>query len=253
MHTRKRRAHDGQLRITERRQLVLAVAVLLQLVSGSALAANVGSAQVAPQPNGTAQSSSHRRELVFLDVRLGATYVDPTALKDGDLLDSESVKSGGFGIAYGAALGVRMQDLTLAAWYRVRDLSDWQLRTFGGEAALSFTLGRFSPHFGFGGGYAALTGTVADIRGAGPFPAAPAVDITGLNVQVHAGLDYYLLDWFSVGADLTGEAFFLRRKGDHLPRTSSVDPYARSLFPYGRDGTGNGLGAALSLVLGLHH
>ena len=169
------------------------------------------------------------------------------------LLDPARVKSSGFGLVRGAAVGVRLHEFTLAVRYRYGDFSDWQLWTLGGEASMNFSLGRVEPYFGFGVGYASLGGTVADIsRAFTPLP-APAVDIHGLNLRLNVGLSYFVARWFSFGANRSGDAFFLRRKGDHLLRSSSTDPNSSLPFPYGVDGSGNGLGAALSMVLGLHY
>jgi hypothetical protein len=95
--------------------------------------------------------------------------------------------------------------------------------------------------------------TFTDLGRALPFRGSPTADISGLSVKVHAGIDYYALSCFSVGASLSGEAFFLRRKGDGLQRAGSTDPNSPPLFPYYADGAGNGLGATLVLMLGLHY
>ncbi|HVY31522.1 MAG TPA: hypothetical protein VHB79_33440 [Polyangiaceae bacterium] len=163
------------------------------------------------------------------------------------------MRTSGFGVAYGAALGARWHEFTFAATYRRGDFSDWQLSTVCGELAMRFRLGAFVPHLGFGAGYAALTGAVADVsRTLAPDPPT-AIEISGLNVRVSVGLDYYLLGWLSLGANLSGDAFFLRRHGDRLIRTSSTDVSSPPAFPYGLDGSGNGLGATLSVLLGLHY
>ena len=239
----------------KRSRAIAGVAVLLvQPLSRSALAGDErNSVSRAPASGGADQGDRKRSELVFLDVEVGSEYVDTLALKGGDLLDTRSVESSGFGLTCGAAVGLRLSDGTLVVRYRRGDFSDWQLWTLGGEAAMNFRLGRVAPYFGFGAGYASLDGIVSDIgRAFTPF-AAPAVDISGLNVRAHAGADYYMLSWFSVGANLSGDAFFLRRKGDGLLRGSSTDPNSPPAFLYGTDGSGNGLGATLSLRLGLHY
>jgi len=74
-----------------------------------------------------------------------------------------------------------------------------------------------------------------------------------LNLRVNVGLNYYVSSWFSVGTCLSGDAFFLHREGDHLRRTHMTDPNSPPPFPEALDGSGNGLGVALSLVLGLHY
>jgi hypothetical protein len=238
-----------------RSRAIAGVAVLLvQALSRSALAGDeLNAASRAPESGGAQHGDRERSELVYLDVEVGMAYVDTLALKGGALLDTRSAKSSGFGLSYGAAVGLWLSDATLAVRYRRGDFSDWQLWTLSGEAAMNFRLGRVAPYFGFGAGYASLDGIVSDIsRAFTPF-AAPAADITGLNLRAHAGADYYMLSWFSLGANLSGDAFFLRRKGDGLLRGSSTDPNSPPGFPYGADGSGNGLGATLSLRLGLHY
>jgi len=229
-------------------------ALLLQSASAPAAAGDATDATLSNVQAGSGEQTSRvRRELVFLDAGLGAAYVDMIALKDGKLLDPARVKSNGFGVMYDAALGVRLREITLAVRYRSADFSDWQLWSLGGEAGMNLSFGRFEPYFGFGAGYASLSGMRADISRAATALPAPAVDIGGLNVRVNVGLSYYVSRWFSLGANLSGDAFFLSRKGDRLPRFSTTDPNASPPFPYGIDGSGNGLGVALRLVLGLHY
>jgi hypothetical protein len=229
-------------------------AILLLSLAGVAVAGETRPASSgAPQPAGSSEHEGTRRELVFLQIETGSAYVDVLALKRGDLLDPARAGSSGFGFSYGAAVGGRVQDFTFAVRYRRGSFSDWHLWTVGGEAAVSLRYGRAVTSFGLGAGYAALGGTVADIsRAFTPFT-APAVDISGLNLRALVAIDYYLLGWFSVGANLAGDAFFLHRKGDRLLRVSSTDPNSPPPFPYGTDGSANGLGTTLSLVLALHY
>jgi hypothetical protein len=234
--------------------IALSAALLILVTSASALAGDGREAGPnAPPANRGDQANRKQRELVFLDAEVGTAYVDVLALKYGELVDPARAKSRGFGFTYGAALGVRLHEFTFAARYRQGDFSDWQLWTLGGEARMNFTLGRVAPHFGIGAGYASLDGTVADTSRAFTANAAPAIDISGLNLRVHLGADYYVSSWFSIGANLGGEAFFLHRKGDRLLRSSPTDPNSPVPFLYGQDGSGNGLGVTLSGVLGLHY
>jgi hypothetical protein len=226
--------------------------LLLQLVSGWALANEKERTLVAPRV-GHGEQTERRREQVFFEAELGPAYVDTIALKDDDLLDRARFDSSGFGLVYGAAIGVRMQQFWVGGRYRRGNFSDWKLWTLGGEAGLKFSIGRFAPHVSFGVGSASLDGLAADISRVYAPVWPPAVDIHGLNARLMAGLDYYLSRWFSVGASVSGDAFFLRRRGDGLVRLSSSDPGSAPSFPEARDGSGNGLGVALTLVLGLHY
>jgi hypothetical protein len=229
-------------------------ALLLYPASGSAAASEVGS--IAPgeaQLGGGEQTDSGPSERVFLDADLGAAYVDMHALIGGALLDPARLRSNGFGLMCGAAFNVRLQEFTLAVRYRYGAFSDWQLWTLGVEASKNFSLGRIEPYFGFGAGYASLGGVRADTSRTATPNADPTVDIYGLNVRVNAGIRYYVSRWFSVGGNLSGEVYFLHREGDRLIRTLPTDPNAGAPFPYAMDGSGSGLGAALSVVLGVHY
>jgi hypothetical protein len=237
------------------RLAIVAAPFALVFYSAPALAAakDMGGAAPSEAQLARGRQASIRRGLVFVDAGFGAAYVDLVALKGGELLDSARWKSSGFGLITGAAFGVRLQEFTLAVRYRYGDFSDWHLWTLGGDAGMHFSFARFEPYFGFGAGYASVGGILADTSNAVTMDPPPAVDIRGLNVRVNVGLSYYFSRWFSLGANLSGEAFFLHREGDRLGRLRRTDPNASPPFPYAMNGSGNGLGATLSLVLGAHY
>lgn len=228
-------------------------ALLLYSASSLAAAKELGGAAPSDAQLSHGKQASRRRELVFVDAGVGGAYVDLLALKGGELLDSARWRSSGFGLIGSAAFGVRLREFTVAVGYRYGDFSDWHLWTLGGDASMHFSLGRFEPYFGFGAAYASVGGILADTSNAVTPDPPPEVDIQGLNVRVNVGLSYYFSSWFSLAANLSGEAFFLHREGDRLGRLRRTDPNASPPFPYGMDGSGNGLGATLSLLLGAHY
>jgi len=242
-----------RLAMTARLAVVTGSALLLvQLVCGRAVADETTRDPVAPR-SVQGERPEGRPELLFLDAELGAAYLDMVALKDSALLEPLQVESEGAGPMYGAAVGLRRRELWVAASYRDRSVSNWHLWTLGAEAGIKFSIARFAPHVSFGAGYASLGGLVTDISHAATRDPAPAVDIHGLNVRLKVGLDYYLWRWLSVGTSVSAEAFFLRREGDGLVRTSTTDPNSRPDGFQALDGSGNGLGSALSAVLGFHY
>ncbi len=199
------------------------------------------------------KGSGHGPRLVFLNAELGPQYVGLHTLKkskcgttnvDCGLVDDTRVKTKDLGIMYGAGLGVQLLAFTLGARFRYGNFADWQLWTFGAEAGMRFPLANFEPYFTIGVGYASLGGIHSDFA---------SVDINGLNLRGSAGLDYYLSNTLSVGANVSGDVLFLNRKGDGELRLLTTDPDRRTKdWVYGFDGSGTGLGGALSLVLGLH-
>jgi len=184
------------------------------------------------------------REFVFLNTEAGPAYLGLHTLKAGTLVDGARVKSKGLGMMYGAGLGVRLLDFTLGARFRSADFPDWQLWTLGAEAGVHIPLGRIEPYFTLGAGYASLGGIRSEVS---------TVGANGLDVRVSAGVDFYLSNRLSVGANLSGDMLFLGRKGDRLPRQQPTDPNRTyNDWVYGLDGFGFGIGGTVSVVLGLH-
>ena len=184
------------------------------------------------------EDSGRGLEFVYLNPEVGASYLGLHTLKDKGLVDGTQAKSKGAGVLFGAGVGVRMLAFTLGARFRFASFSDWQLWTLGAEGGFHIPLGRLEPYFTVGAGYASLGGFDSAKLGVAP-------RAHGLDVRGGVGLDYYLTNTFSVGANLSGEVLFLSRTA------KSVDATTPASF-YGTDGSGIGAGATLSAVLGLH-
>jgi len=81
------------------------------------------------------------------------------------------------------------------------------------------------------------------------------VSIRGYNVRGGLGLDVYLSDLFSIGANLTGEVLALTRPGVDPTKlnlngnTSSNEAKAKV---YAADGSSVGSAVSLTAVAGLH-
>jgi hypothetical protein len=219
-----------------------------------------GDATTLPQSQTEAQldlaqkeDSGRGLEFVWLNADVGSEYLALQTLKANHLVDSALVKSNGLGAAYGAGLGVRLLEFTFGARVRLANFEDWQVWTLNAEAGFRIPLGRVEPYFTLGGGYASL----GDFKGsafAASLKSAGAAG-HGLDLRAGAGVDVYLTNTFSVGANLTGEALFLGRSASNvaLPTPSGVSPSednARGVFA--SHGSGIGAGATLSAVLGLH-
>src|SRR6478752_7237334 len=182
------------------------------------------------------EDSGRGLEFAWLNAEIGPQYVGLQALKADNLVDGTLVESKGMGMMYGAGLGARLLAFTLGARFRFGNFSDWQLWTLGAEAGMHIPLGRLEPYFTLGAGYASLGGFKPDAV----TPYKPSAH--GFDVRASAGLDYYLSNTFSVGANLSGDLLFLSR---------SASGAGANAF-YAQDGSGIGAGGTLSLVLGLH-
>lgn len=190
------------------------------------------------------EDSGRGLEFAWLNAELGPQYVGLQALKSDNLVDGSVVDSKGLGMGYGAGIGARLLAFTFGARFRFGNFSDWQLWTLGAEAGMHIPLGRIEPYFSLGAGYASLGGFKADAVK----PLAPSAH--GVDVRGSAGLDVYLTNTFSVGANLSGDLLFLSRSASApvaLPPGTSA-----AVGTYAQDGSGIGAGGMLSLVLGLH-
>ncbi|HEY3255060.1 MAG TPA: hypothetical protein VGJ91_13965 [Polyangiaceae bacterium] len=182
------------------------------------------------------EDSGRGLEFAWLNAELGPEYVGLQALKADHLVDGSLAESKGVGMGYGAGLGVRLLAFTLGARFRFGNFSDWQLWTLGAEGGMHIPLGRIEPYFTLGAGYASLGGFKSDALSTFK-PSAHGLDLRG-----SAGLDVYLSNTFSVGANLSGDLLFLGRSGSGAAANTI----------YAQDGSGIGAGGMLSLVLGLH-
>jgi hypothetical protein len=220
-----------------------------------------GDASTAPPSQPEAQldlaqkeDSGRGLEFVWLNADIGAEYLGLQTLQAKQLVDSNVVKSKGLGAAYGAGLGVRLLEFTFGARFRVANFEDWQVWTLNAEAGFRIPIGRIEPYFTLGGGYA----SVGDFKGSLIAAAlrSASVHASGLDLRAGAGVDVYLTNTFSIGANLTGEALFLSRSGSSSVVTptpsgeSQSEQNARAVFA--GHGSGIGAGATLSAVLGLH-
>ncbi|HWZ90981.1 MAG TPA: hypothetical protein VNW92_19100 [Polyangiaceae bacterium] len=200
------------------------------------------------------EDSGRGLEFVWLNADIGGEYLGLQTLQAKQLVDSQLVKSKGLGAVYGAGLGVRLLLFTVGARFRLGNFEDWQMWTLNAEAGLRIPIGRVEPYFTFGGGYASL----GDFKGSAFADSLKSANVkaNGLDLRAGAGVDVYLTNTFSVGANLSGEVVFLGRSGSSslivpVPAgTPQAEVDARAL--YGQHGSGIGAGATLSAVLGLH-
>ena len=107
---------------------------------------------------------------------------------------------------------------------------------------------RSFPSFTLSAGYATLGNITASSTPAGF--AADDVDIGGFNTRLGAALDWYLNPLLSLGVRGNVELLVLSRSGGAQPELAAAAPQLGEL--YSRDGSGVGLGASMTAVLGLH-
>jgi hypothetical protein len=189
------------------------------------------------------EDSGRGLEWVWLNAEIGAQHLGLQTFKGDQLVDSSLVKTTQTGLVYGAGAGVRILVFTVGARFRLASFSEWQLWTLGLEGGFHIPLGSLEPYFTVGAGYASL-GSFSSSA-----PASSQAHAKGFNARVGAGLDYYLSNTFSLGANLSGDLLFLSRsKLAEAGGSASGNEAA----VYAQDGSSIGAGATLTAVVGLH-
>jgi hypothetical protein len=176
------------------------------------------------------EDSGRGLEFVWVAGEVGLGHFGLNAFKNGELVES-TAETQQTGLVAGAGLGVRVIFLTVGARFRYAPLPDFTLWTLGLEAGLRIPLGALEPYFTLGAGYANMKPDDAEFV------------MKGVNARLGAGLDFYLTNMFSIGANLTGDALFLSRSRVAGAPSDSV---------YADDGSGIAGGVTFTAVMGLH-
>ncbi len=189
------------------------------------------------------EDSGRGLEWVWLNAEIGSQHLGLETFKGDRLVDPQLVKTSQTGLLYGAGVGVRILVFTVGARFRLGSFSDWQLWTLGLEGGFHIPIGSLEPYFTLGAGYASL-GAFSSTA-----PASSKADVKGFNTRLGAGLDYYLSNTFSLGANLSGDVYFLSRSrvADAAASTSGNEAAV-----YVKDGSSIGAGLTLTAVVGLH-
>jgi opacity protein-like surface antigen len=176
------------------------------------------------------EDSGRGLEFVWLAGEVGVGHFGLGALDAGELALANVDEAKQTGLVAGAGLGVRIIYFTVGARFRYAPFPDWSLWTLGAEGGLHIPLGALEPYFTLGLGYVNVKAKE------GP------LDAQGFDGRLGAGLDYYLTNMFSVGANLTGDILVL--SGEKLPAIPGG----------GTEGNGSSIGAGVTLtaVMGLH-
>jgi hypothetical protein len=208
------------------------------------------------------QDSGRGLEFVWLNAEAGYQVLGLQTFKKNNLVDAGIVKSTQNGLLFGAGAGVRLIFLTLGGRFRLGTFDNWQLWTLAAEAGLHLPLGRVEPYFTAGFGYASLGAfdvnkSTLDLKGAG-------VDIHGWTARGGFGLDVYVTNVVTIGANLTGDVLFMTRPGvdpKKLASTASsgganVNTQEQAVDAannvYAADGSSIGAAMTATAVVGLH-
>jgi hypothetical protein len=197
------------------------------------------------------EDSGRGLEFFWLNAEVGGEYLGLNTFKANNLVDAGTVKTTQMGLLYGAGLGVRLVFITLGARFRMGNFSEWQLWTLNGEVGIHIPLGSVEPYFTLGGGYASM-GSFNN-KDLGGSLKSEDVDVKGYDIRGGFGVDLYVSDTFSLGANLTGELLALTRPGvDPSKLQASGSGQQAAAEVYKADGSSWGGGVTLTAVAGLH-
>lgn len=187
-------------------------------------------------------------EWVWAQAEVGFSYYALGAF-DQDLTLTRTNHAGG---AVGLAAGIRLLFFTLGARFRYNLQSAFNLWQLNAVAGFHVPVGSWDPYFGVHGGYSAI-GKLADGSVSGLVTGSSIDDLAvhGWNVGINAGVDYYLVSFFSLGVDATLEFIYLNRPPLPLPAGVPASLVANNPL-YQQSGNTAGLGAIGSIHAGLH-
>ena len=157
-----------------------------------------------------------------------------------------SEASGGFS---GAGLGAQLLYFRIGPRGRIGFYKDWQMFSIGGELGIRFPLGPIEPHINLGAGYTAL-GSVSDTLNAVP----DSVKISGFDVRVGGGLDFFIGNVFFIGASASWEFLGLTRPGvslDDINASSATNLDEAQKAALAAEGSGYGSAISIGGKLGL--
>ena len=191
------------------------------------------------------EDSGRGLEFVYFDVGGGGQLAALTALSQSGTLVPASDKTTAFGPYFAAGAGLRLLFLTVGPRFRYAHFTDYDLWSLNLDLGWRVPLGNLEPYAMLGGGFAKLGRSSEGVSGIGD------VSITGFNVRLGGGVDYYLSNVFSVGGTLQAELLRLARGSTTVPPPSPTDPNAAP-SPFASDASSLGLVVTAGAVLGLH-
>lgn len=178
------------------------------------------------------EDSGRGLEWVWLNGEIGVQHVGLNTFKDDGLVDPSEIETTQTGPLFGAGIGVRLLVFTAGVRFRMASFSDFKLWTLDAEGGLRIPLGSLEPYVNVAAGFASL----------GSFSTDAINSPKGFDARVGVGLDLYISNTFSIGANASGDVLFLARSGSG-DSSSAV---------YVEDGSSIGFGVTGTAVVGLH-
>jgi hypothetical protein len=177
------------------------------------------------------KDSGRGLEWVWLNMEVGAQHIGLATIENDQLVEP-GVDTTQTGLLLGAGLGVRLLVFTAGARFRMATFSDFKLWTLDAEGGMRIPLGSLEPYFNVAAGFASMASLSTDA----------IKSPKGFDARLGVGLDWYISNTFSIGANLSGDVLF-------LSRSASGDS---SSAVYAQDGSSIGAALTGTAVVGLH-
>ncbi|MEO6419375.1 MAG: hypothetical protein ABIP39_08225 [Polyangiaceae bacterium] len=190
------------------------------------------------QVKGTQESSAELEparqldQFFYMNGGGGASYVGLDTFSSNRLGLTDT---GGVGPMLDAGAGFRGENFSMGPRLRMTSLDNFNVWEINGEMTAHAPVGQVDGYLGIHAGYVFLNNFSNRI------PDATNVQVTGFDVGLHAGWDYYATPELSLGVDFGGEVLFVNRPG-----------YNSRNAAYRVDGQSTGIGGNVTARLGLH-
>jgi len=166
-----------------------------------------GSATPPPAP-GTTAATLETASAEDTGVGLHFVYLQPEVGYGWSTLgDTLPRTQSGAGPALGVGLGLEVITFQLGGGLRTLITPNYNLWTLGGELAYQPGSGRFWPRIGIAVGYAWANNFQPELCGT----QCGTVNVSGLDIGLRAGIQYYVSGNIEIGADVGLDALMLKR------------------------------------------
>jgi len=176
-------------------------------------------------------------EFAWIEAQVGYHFVSLDAFRNDEFLPDANLSKGS-GLAIAAAGGIRLLYFSLGARFRYTPLAEFSFYTLGPELAWRIPFGSWEPYALLGVGYAHV-GRAKSAEG------EKIKGVAGLFARAALGMDYYVSQTFSVGAQFAFDYTGMRRR-------EQADLCVDLPCAYSSVGRASGYGLTTSLGLGLH-
>jgi len=189
---------------------------------------------------------------VYIEPEVGFSHVGLSTFEVNETdLTAGVVESSASGPLVGVGLGLRLVFVTIGARARAGFYSPWQFMSVGGELGFRIPIGSVEPHLSLGAGYAGLGSVRGTLEGV-----SDSISIRGPYARAGGGLDIFVTNVLSIGANVSWELLVLTRPGvssDAVAQLrasgNAADAEAQALA---LEGSGYGSAFAATGVIGLH-